>query len=94
MCSVDKAFFPILIYLGPKGGMHVIYGCMLYSIFFGIFPGHVEVIKGSWELDVSAGGSRNDLQKFATNPQYLLTLTQPGDTLLKSSIYSVINWLK
>jgi calpain len=42
------------------------------------FSGHFEVIRGEWMLGSSAGGSRNDLQKFATNPQYLLTLTEPG----------------
>ncbi|XP_060560457.1 calpain-A-like [Ruditapes philippinarum] len=41
--------------------------------------GHFEVIRGEWILGCSAGGSRNDLQKFATNPQYLLTLTEPDD---------------
>ncbi|XP_052797971.1 calpain-A-like [Mya arenaria] len=39
--------------------------------------GHVEIVHGEWREGVSAGGSRNDLWKFATNPQYLLTLTEP-----------------
>jgi len=40
--------------------------------------GHVEVVYGEWMAGVSAGGSRNNLALFATNPQYLLTLTEPG----------------
>lgn len=28
---------------------------------------------------MNAGGSRNDLEKFSMNPQYLLTLTEPDD---------------
>ncbi|KAK2186212.1 hypothetical protein NP493_210g00025 [Ridgeia piscesae] len=41
--------------------------------------GHVHCVKGQWEVGRSAGGSRNDLEKFATNPQYLLTLKEPDD---------------
>ncbi|KAK3083695.1 hypothetical protein FSP39_001566 [Pinctada imbricata] len=36
-------------------------------------------VKGSWEAGISAGGSRNNLEKFASNPQYLLSLTEPDD---------------
>ena len=43
-----------------------------------IITGHVEVVQGEWAVDHSAGGSRNNLQMFAKNPQYLLTLTEPG----------------
>ncbi|XP_052247024.1 calpain-B-like isoform X2 [Dreissena polymorpha] len=41
--------------------------------------GHVEVIRGQWVKGISAGGSRNDLQNFATNPQYLLILNEPDE---------------
>ncbi|XP_013421779.1 calpain-A [Lingula anatina] len=41
--------------------------------------GHIEKVKGEWKKDISAGGCRNDLASFATNPQYLLTLTEPDD---------------
>lgn len=41
--------------------------------------GHVEVVKGEWITGVSAGGSRNNLVDFATNPQFALTLTEPDD---------------
>ncbi|XP_005105403.1 calpain-A [Aplysia californica] len=41
--------------------------------------GHMEMIHGEWSLGQSAGGSRNNLVKFATNDQYLLTLTEPDD---------------
>ncbi|XP_071111005.1 calpain-A-like [Haliotis cracherodii] len=41
--------------------------------------GHFVRLDGSWEEGVNAGGSRNDLKLFATNPQYLLTLTHPDD---------------
>jgi len=39
----------------------------------------MEVIQGEWIEGESAGGSRNDIHVFATNPQYLLTLTEPGE---------------
>ena len=35
--------------------------------------GHVEVMQGEWAVGHSADGSRNDLQMFVQNPQYLLT---------------------
>ncbi|XP_067651433.1 calpain-A-like [Haliotis asinina] len=41
--------------------------------------GHFVSLGGGWEDGVNAGGSRNDLKLFATNPQYLLTLTHPDD---------------
>lgn len=37
-----------------------------------------EMIHGQWIEGVNAGGCRNDLEKFTVNPQYLLTLTEPG----------------
>ena len=39
----------------------------------------MDILTGEWIKDISAGGSRNDLEKFATNPQYVLTLTDPGN---------------
>ena len=54
------------------------------------FPtGHVECIKGEWLPGYSAGGSRNNLEKFASNPQYVLSLTQPGNLALLSLSVSV-----
>ena len=47
-----------------------------------LLSGHVLCAKGHWEVGRSAGGSRNDLDKFATNPQYLLTLTEAGTLCL------------
>ncbi|XP_076473056.1 calpain-B-like [Babylonia areolata] len=41
--------------------------------------GHMETAQGQWEVGVSAGGSRNDLEKFATNPQFVLTLHEADD---------------
>ncbi|XP_059139505.1 calpain-A-like isoform X2 [Physella acuta] len=41
--------------------------------------GHIEIIRGEWKLGYSAGGSRNNLQKFITNDQYLLTIIEPDD---------------
>ncbi|XP_049788597.1 calpain-9-like [Schistocerca nitens] len=35
----------------------------------------VEVCHGEWVAGRSAGGCRNDISKFTTNPQFLLTLT-------------------
>ncbi|XP_064097877.1 calpain-A-like isoform X1 [Macrobrachium nipponense] len=43
------------------------------------YVGQVKAIKGEWVVGESAGGSRNDFEKFATNPQYLLTITEPDD---------------
>ena len=44
-----------------------------------ICVGHVQCIEGTWIEGATAGGSRNDLERFATNPQYVLTLSEPGD---------------
>ena len=41
--------------------------------------GHMEIVRGEWLAGRNAGGSRNNLVKFATNDQYLLTLTDPGE---------------
>ncbi|KAH9519525.1 hypothetical protein Btru_002925 [Bulinus truncatus] len=38
--------------------------------------GHMEIIKGEWILGKTAGGSRNNLVKFITNDQYLLTILE------------------
>lgn len=35
--------------------------------------------KGSWVPGSNAGGSGDDMEKFATNPQYLVTLREPDD---------------
>ncbi|XP_071538694.1 calpain-A-like isoform X2 [Panulirus ornatus] len=40
------------------------------------YVGQVKAIKGEWVKGKSAGGSRNDFEKFATNPQYLLTIEE------------------
>ncbi|KAK3913096.1 Calpain-A [Frankliniella fusca] len=37
----------------------------------------VQEVFGLWETGISAGGSRNNLEKFAINPQYSLTIDQP-----------------
>ncbi|KAK6625532.1 hypothetical protein RUM43_005831 [Polyplax serrata] len=39
-------------------------------------PLEVGFIKSSWKKGVNAGGCRNDLEKFALNPQYLLHLKE------------------
>ncbi|XP_037782723.1 LOW QUALITY PROTEIN: calpain-A-like [Penaeus monodon] len=41
--------------------------------------GQVKAIKGEWVSGETAGGSRNDFEKFATNPQFLLTVEEPDD---------------
>lgn len=38
----------------------------------------VQEVFGFWEAGINAGGSRNNLEKFAINPQYSLTINQPG----------------
>jgi hypothetical protein len=37
-------------------------------------------MQGSWRLNISAGGCRNDLAMFATNPQFALTVYEAGKT--------------
>lgn len=51
----------------------------LYYILPTDIPKQVNITKNSWKKGVNAGGSRNDLEKFSTNPQYLLTLTEPDE---------------
>lgn len=38
----------------------------------------IQMIHGQWRRNSTAGGCRNDIRSFATNPQYLLTVTQAG----------------
>lgn len=40
---------------------------------------HMETVRGEWKAGVSAGGSRNNLELFATNPQFLLTLHEADE---------------
>lgn len=40
---------------------------------------HAQMFEGSWVRGVSAGGCRNNLQTFAMNPQYLITLVDPDE---------------
>ena len=40
--------------------------------------GRSRFVFSQWETGLSAGGCRNDLKLFATNPQFLLTLHQVG----------------
>ena len=39
----------------------------------------MELVKSRWVVGETAGGSRNDLEKFATNPQYVISLKEPGE---------------
>ena len=41
--------------------------------------GHMEMVRGEWVKGHNAGGSRNNLIKFATNHQYLLTVNEADD---------------
>lgn len=43
--------------------------------------GHILMMEGSWVSNKSAGGCRNDIQSFATNPQYLLTVHESGNLI-------------
>ena len=38
----------------------------------------VKGIRGEWIAGQSAGGSRNDFEKFVTNPQFLLQVEEMG----------------
>lgn len=40
---------------------------------------HAQLFEGSWIRGVSAGGCRNNIQTFAMNPKYLVTLTDPDE---------------
>jgi len=40
---------------------------------------HPQMFEGSWVRGCSAGGCRNNLQTFAQNPQYIITLTDPDE---------------
>lgn len=40
---------------------------------------HSQMFEGSWIRGSTAGGCRNNLQTFALNPQYLITLTDPDE---------------
>lgn len=39
----------------------------------------VSTFEGSWIPGSNAGGTDSDMEKFATNPQYLITLDEPDD---------------
>ena len=36
------------------------------------------IIHGEWVNGETAGGCRNDIKRFATNPQYQLNVLEPG----------------
>lgn len=40
---------------------------------------HTQLFEGSWVRGSTAGGCRNNLQTFAMNPQYIVTLTDPDE---------------
>lgn len=40
---------------------------------------HPQLFEGSWVRGSTAGGCRNNLNSFAMNPQYLITLTDPDE---------------
>lgn len=62
-----------------------IQGSLFFFLFKSLYSisitGHVEVVKGEWIAGKSGGGSRNNLFDFATNPQFVLTLHEPGTNL-------------
>jgi len=60
----------------------------LKSIINDYISGHVEVRKGEWLRGRNAGGSRNDLVNFAMNPQFVLSLTEPGISICY--LYSIL----
>lgn len=40
---------------------------------------HAQIFEGSWVRGCTAGGCRNNLQTFAMNPQYVVTLLDPDE---------------
>lgn len=57
----------------------------------GLPVGHVDLVRGEWIPGSTAGGSRNDLESFAKNPQYVLSLNESGQLLiLFSSPYTFL----
>jgi len=45
----------------------------------GVTGWHVQYSDGSWIKGLNAGGSRNNVHSFATNPQYMMTLTDSDE---------------
>merc|ERR1719391_609070 len=45
----------------------------------GVTGWNVQYADGSWIKGVNAGGCRNDVHSFATNPQYIMTLTDSDE---------------
>ena len=53
--------------------------CNLSPDIHGVTDWNVEHLEGSWTKGVNAGGSRNTLETFATNPQFVMTLTDSDE---------------
>ena len=58
--------------------------------FLILFLGHVEVVKGEWVYGISAGGSRNNLVDFAMNPQFVLSLSEPGILNIRDTVLVIL----
>ncbi|XP_063848064.1 calpain-9-like isoform X2 [Scylla paramamosain] len=52
--------------------------------------GQVKAIRGEWMVGRTAGGSRNDFEKFATNPQFLLEVDETGAGVCSNGSCSVL----
>uniref|UniRef100_T1IQ80 Calpain catalytic domain-containing protein n=1 Tax=Strigamia maritima TaxID=126957 RepID=T1IQ80_STRMM len=52
--------------------------------------GQVKAIKGEWVMHKTSGGSRNDFLRFATNPQFVITLATENLNLGEKSSSSVV----
>jgi len=49
---------------------------------------YMKITFSQWTPGLSAGGCRNDLKLFSTNPQFLLTIQQKDDEMSEDSSYS------
>ncbi len=59
--------------------------CTLDSDYSTNNLGHLTLLKGIWIGGLTAGGSRNNLNEFSKNPQYLLKICK---TLLSKICFS------
>jgi hypothetical protein len=48
------------------------------------------MLHGKWEINKSAGGCRNDIQSFAQNPQFLMSVTEAG-TIYQCKLINILS---
>ena len=58
------------------------------------FKWEVTTYTGSWEPGVSAGGCRNFIDTFASNPQFMVTLTDPDENDSENKCTMIVNLMQ